>query len=138
MLCYKIKECSQWFPGKENEVADSLSRYDHICDQLFTSFHFSQIPDQIPHNFTISPLPPVIPSQFLAILQRLPAATKKRKAHQRSKIALGFDFKNPYKKSKFSVILSLTHPMTNKKSPSFPPSHKPFAKSSFLKLVSLL
>ena len=41
MLDNKIKEYSQWLPGKENEVADSLSRDDHICDQLLTSLLFS-------------------------------------------------------------------------------------------------
>ena len=71
------------------------------------------------------------------MLQRLPAATQQRESHQRSKIALGFDFKSSYKKSKSSMTLSLTHSQTNTRSPSFPPSHKPFAKPSFLKLVSL-
>ena len=91
----------------------------------------------MPHNFTISPLPPVIESRFLAMLQRLLAATQQREAQQRSKIALGFDFKSSYKKSKSSMTLSLTHSQTNTRSPSFPPSHNPFAKPSFLKLVSL-
>ena len=60
MLENTIKEYSQWFPRKENEVADSLSRDDHICDQQLTSLLFSQIPEQMSHNFKISLLPPVI------------------------------------------------------------------------------
>ena len=137
MLDYKIKEYSQWFPGKENEVVDSLSRDDHICDQLLTLLLFPQTPEQMPHNFTIFPLPPVIASQFLAIPHHFPAVTQQREEHQRRKIAHGFDFKNSYKKSMSSMTLSLIHSMTNKKSPSFLPLHKPFAKSSFLKLTSL-
>ena len=91
----------------------------------------------MPHNFKISPLPLVIESRFLAMLQRLPAATQQREAHQRSKIALGFDFRSSYKKSKSSMTLSLMRSPTNTRSPSFPPSPKPFAKPSFLKLISL-
>ena len=91
----------------------------------------------MPYNFKISPFPSVIELRFLAMMQRLSAATQQRKAHQRSKIALGFDFKSSYKKSKSSMILSLTRSPTNTRSPFFQPSHKPFDKPSFLKLVSL-
>ena len=137
MLDNTIKEYLQWFLGKENEVTDYLSRDDHICDQVLTSLLFSQIPEQMPHNFKLFPLSPVIESRFLAMLQRLLAATRQREAHHRSKIALGSDFRSSYKKSKSSMILSLTRSPTNTRSPFFPPSHKPFNKLSFLKLVSL-
>ena len=75
------------------------------------------------------------------MLQRMPATTQQREAHQRRKIALGFDFKSSYKKSKSSMTLSLMRSSTNTRSQSFPPSPKPFDnpfdKPSFLKLVSL-
>ena len=81
----------------------------------------------MPHNFKISPLPSVIESRCLAMLQRLPAATQQREARQRSKIALGFDFKSSYKKSKSNMTLSLTHSPTNTRSPSFLISQARFA-----------
>ena len=65
----ELKEYSQWFPGKENEVVDALSRDDHISDQQLTFLLFSIIPQKMSPNFKISPLPPVIVSTLLAILQ---------------------------------------------------------------------
>ena len=133
----ELKEYSQWFPGKENEVADSLSRDYHIIDQQLTFLLFSIILQQKPPNFKISPLPPVIVSTLLAILQWLSEATQQRKAHQRSRIALGFASKSFSNKSTFKRIPFSTLSPTSIKSPSSLPSPKPCAKQNFLQHVSL-
>ena len=40
MLDNQLRKYSQWFPGKENEGVDSLSRDDHISDNKLTLFSF--------------------------------------------------------------------------------------------------
>jgi hypothetical protein len=49
---------SKWFPGKENEVADSLSRDHHISNATIHSLLYSSFPGQMPLDFVICPLSP--------------------------------------------------------------------------------
>eukprot|EP00978_Attheya_sp_CCMP212_P044318 scaffold306800_cov28-Attheya_sp.AAC.1 len=40
----KIKIYSQWFPGKQNIIADSLSRDTHLSDEKILSLLFATSP----------------------------------------------------------------------------------------------
>ena len=57
-----IRDCSQWFPGKENIVADALSCEIFLSDLELTSLLCTTVPQQIHSNFKIVPLPNEISS----------------------------------------------------------------------------
>jgi hypothetical protein len=46
-----IREYSQWFPGKDNGVADSLSCYHDRSDNMLTPLFCTHCPSQIPEHF---------------------------------------------------------------------------------------
>ena len=48
MLENEIKDYSQWFKGKENEVADAFSRDDNRSDKDLTNILCSHVPEQMP------------------------------------------------------------------------------------------
>ena len=60
----KLCQFSQWFPGKENDVADRLSREHVWPDEFLTKYTLLLDPSfaQVPPTFQCSPLPPVITS----------------------------------------------------------------------------
>jgi hypothetical protein len=89
LMQYKIKDYSQWFPGVENEVADSLSRDHHINDNELTSIFFSKTPSQVTQEFKISPLPQEISSFLLSMLQSLPEGTQQQERHKTSNLCPG-------------------------------------------------
>ena len=53
----RIREYSQWFPGRSNQVSDALSRDDDRDDKELTKILKSCVPLQVPANFEIRPLP---------------------------------------------------------------------------------
>ena len=59
---HDIKSYSQWFPGKDNIVADSLSRNDDQTDTELTFILRKFAPHQMPPHFEIAPLPSEIAS----------------------------------------------------------------------------
>jgi hypothetical protein len=48
---------SQWFPGDENAISDSLSRDFNISTPDLTKLLVSSVPDQVPFGLKILPLP---------------------------------------------------------------------------------
>ena len=58
----KLCQFSQWFPGKENDIADRLSREHVWPDEFLTKYTLLLDPSykQVPPTFECSPLPPVI------------------------------------------------------------------------------
>ena len=89
LLENNIRDYSQWFPGVENEVADSLSRDFHISDANLTNLIFSSARSQTPSQFQISPLPQEIHLFLSSMLQTLPEATQQREKHKVSSLSLG-------------------------------------------------
>jgi hypothetical protein len=89
IMCHDSCLYSQWFCGKLNEVADSLSRDHHLSDtDLLTVLHCN-IPEQVPKDFKFYPLPPSVELKITTWLCSLPPATQSPAAPQRSKIATG-------------------------------------------------
>jgi hypothetical protein len=80
---------SQWFPGTDNTVPDSLSRDHHLSDTSQMSLLQRHCPDQVPLDFAIKPLPPEIVSLMTTWLHSLPASTQLPKVPHRSKLATG-------------------------------------------------
>jgi hypothetical protein len=77
---------SKWFPGKENEVADSLSRDHHLTNDALCPLLHSSFPEQTPPGFAIYPLPRKLCSQIMTWLRRLPPSSQSPKVPTRSGI----------------------------------------------------
>jgi len=86
-----IKEYSQWFEGKRNQVADALSReFDRTNDDLTNTLRLF-CPSQLPKHFEIVPLPIVIVSWLTSLLQKLPMKEQLQEKHTRAKLDCGDD-----------------------------------------------
>ena len=86
-----IKDYSQWFPGKENEVANALSRDDDRSDEELTKILRTFVPEQVPKHFTIVPLPNEIVSWLTSLLQMLPEKAQLQEKHTRTKLGRGVE-----------------------------------------------
>ena len=84
-----IREYSQWFPGKENCVADALSRDFHLSDVDLTHLILNNFSSQVPHSFHIVPLPSVIISWMTSLLLTLPVKAQYREVHMPTKLGHG-------------------------------------------------
>ncbi|KAI2489344.1 hypothetical protein MHU86_25257 [Fragilaria crotonensis] len=63
---------SQWFPGKENSVADVLSRDFALNDEEVSSLVFEKFAEQVPRSFRIVPLPEDVITSVGGLLRRQP------------------------------------------------------------------
>jgi hypothetical protein len=91
LLENNIKDYSQWFQGKANDVADALSRDDDRSDEELTHILRTYVPSQVPKHFSIVPLPNEISSWLISLLQRLPEKEQLRERHTRTKLGRGED-----------------------------------------------
>jgi hypothetical protein len=83
-----IKDYSQWFPGENNNVVDSLSCDFHLTDNELISYLRHYFPSQIPSIFKIVPLPNKIVSWLTSLLQLLPVNELFREEHMPTKTLL--------------------------------------------------
>ena len=88
-LDHEVKEYSQWFPGHENVIADSLSRDFHLSSNTLTLLLHSKFPTQLPPHFKIHPLPQEIVSWLSAWLRQMPELKQSPEQHQMSNLARG-------------------------------------------------
>lgn len=132
----KAKEYSQWFPGDENDVADSLSRDDHLSPSALTSLLRSCVPEQIPPLFEIAPLPKEIESWLSALLLRMPEATQSPERHQMSKLARGGGGASSSSESALNGTLSSMTGTRSCGSSSLELSPKPCERPGFLARMS--
>ena len=87
----KIRDCSQWFLGAKNNVADSLSRDFHLTDNKLISYLCHHFPSQIPSRFKIILLPNEIVSWLTSMLQLFPVNKRFREEHIPTKLSPGND-----------------------------------------------
>ncbi len=87
----EIWDYSQWFRGKDNNVADSLSRDFHLSDAELTSHITKQFLSQVTETFQIVPLPNEIISWMTSLLLTLPVNEQFKEAHIPTKLAPGGD-----------------------------------------------
>ena len=71
MMEARIKNYSQWFTGKYNDVSDALSQDDDRSDEELKIILRTFVPSQVPSHFEIVPLPNKISSWLISLLQRL-------------------------------------------------------------------
>jgi hypothetical protein len=95
---------SKWFPGKDNEVADSLSRDHHISNANLHSLLHSSFPEQMPPQFAICPLPQKLSLQITTWLRKLPPSSQSPKVPTRS--AIGTLFTTQSSSSGSSLIMT--------------------------------
>ena len=116
---------SQWFPGIENVLADSLSRDHHLTDQNFTAFLSLHIPKQLPQDFHLAPLPPEINSWLCSLLAKMPEKQDRRAPRKMSELAAGVDGGSSSKTSTSTTTPSSPHSPTHHTGPpSSVHSHK--------------
>jgi len=82
---------SQWFPGSQNSIADSLSRDFHIGSSNLANSLLSHFPEQAPFGLVILPVPPDIVSWLTSLLLKQPQKELWCKAPTQSKFAIGLD-----------------------------------------------
>ena len=80
---------SQWFEGKKNVEADSLSRDTQLSDLEQTNLLSSSPLCQLPANFRISPVPNEIASWVTSLARRLPVSKRINPGQHRSDLFLG-------------------------------------------------
>ena len=109
-LILKSKAClySQWFPGGENSVADSLSRDFHLNDSNLSKFLLSSVPNQVPFGLRIKRLPNEISCWLTSMLQNLPEKEQWSKEPQRSSLWLGRDIEPISNQSAYATTITST------------------------------
>jgi len=89
ILDHNIGLYSQWFPGDENDVGDSLSRDHHLSADAIVLMLSSAVPEQVPPGFGIKVLPPALVSQLTLWLRSLPRVKPPQTQPLRSKHGTG-------------------------------------------------
>jgi hypothetical protein len=89
-----IKGQSQWFPGKENSIADALSQDWHHDDKELISILRHHFPSQMPKHFVVSQIPSKINSWLTSLLQQLPMREQLRELHMTTQLNPGGDGPN--------------------------------------------
>ena len=122
LMAHGIKDYSQWFPGRENDVADALSRDDDRSDSELTHVLNTFVPSQLPQHFEIVPLPNEIVSWLTSLLLRLPVKKQLQEVHTRSKLGRGGVGRNTGARSASAMTPSLTPSHGANASDSWAPS----------------
>ena len=91
LLENSIKDYSQWFEGRKNQVADALSRDNDRSDEELTNILRSHVPSQMPEHFKIVPLPNEIVSWLTSLLLKLPVKKQLQEKHKPTRIGRGAD-----------------------------------------------
>ena len=128
---------SQWFLGKENVIADCLSRDTHLSDPdralLFSSF----FPPQNTPRFNRVTMPSVISKWVCSILRLQPKREQTLEQHTNSGLEIGVSGRSSLSSSALKAIdtLSLFPPLENLQSsaPSRPLSEKHFTRAADLR-----
>jgi hypothetical protein len=121
LLSVGIKDYSQWFPGKENDVSDALSRDDDRSNEELTNILRTFVPEQVPENFEIQPLPNEIVLWLTSVLQQLPVKEQLRERHTRTKLGRGGDGSNTSDPSELLRMSSSTDSAEDSASKSWAP-----------------
>jgi hypothetical protein len=131
LLTAGVKDYSQWFPGSENQVADSLSRDDDRSDDDLINIFRNFCPEQVPDHFKIAPLPNEIVSWVTSLLQKLPQKQQLHEQHSRTKLGRGGDGPIGATKSGSGTNPSLTPSHQTKELDYSGASRRPSAKDVF-------
>jgi hypothetical protein len=129
---------SKWFPGKENKVADSLSRDHHITNDILLPLLHSSFPQQMPRDFAICRLPRKLCSQITTWLRKLPPSSQSPKVPTRSAIGTLATTRGSLNGSNLTMTLSSTTLTPSVEPVSSGPSPMPTASEDFPLLRALI
>jgi hypothetical protein len=124
---------SQWFPGDENDIADSLSRDFNIPTQNLTKLLVSSVLNQVPFGLEILPIPTEISLWLICMLRNQPQKEQWSKAPQRSKLSLGNDISNTLFPLELQQITTSTDSTNHKNIESPALLHMPLEKEDFVR-----
>jgi hypothetical protein len=127
-----IRDYSQWFPGKENIIADALSREIHLTDTQLISLLRTSVPTQVPSNFKIVPLPSEISSWLTSLLLKLPVQEQFKEEHTLTTLDHGNDGQTTWHPSDSETISS-----SNLSTQSNAPTSLELSESQYEKADSL-
>ncbi|KAI2501757.1 hypothetical protein MHU86_12677 [Fragilaria crotonensis] len=130
-LTHEIDHYTQWFPGKENKVADMLSRDFALDDAALTDLITKNCSPFVPQNFRIIPLRPALISQIGGWLQLLPKTQLLPTQPVPSAIAAGAvtkDSSDESTESEEPFLKDSDEKRKQKRSPASPP---PFGTDGF-------
>ena len=85
-----IKNYSQWFRGKLNDVSNSLSQDDDQIDDKLINIYPTSCHSQVPGHFQIVPPLNEITSWLTALLRKLPVNQQYNEVHTQSKLWCGY------------------------------------------------
>ena len=130
-LTHEIDHYTQWFPGKENKVADMLSRDFALSDPKLTQLIHHNCSPFVPQTFRIIPLPQALRSQIGGWPQLLPRTQLLPTQPAPSAIAAGAATNGSSDKSESSwTLFSADSDEQSKQKPS-PLSPPPFGTDGF-------
>ena len=123
-----IAHYSQWFPGKENSVADSLSRDFFLDDVEIVSHLRKNFANQMPQHFRLIPLTAAMSSSVGGLLRLLPRTQQLPLEPVPSAAAIGPGSRSSSRQSVISETLSSGGSGSWKRSKSWPASPPPCAR----------
>jgi len=121
---------SQWIPGTENVVADSLSRDHHLSDLDLTNMLHLFASPQMHLNFHIYPLPADVTSKLISWLQSGLAPKDYKLTPKRSTLALSLAGSPSSLPSASPMMPSSQHSSPTNAPGSSVPLHTPFVQPS--------
>lgn len=133
---HNIKEYSQWFPGKKNNIADSLSRDFDLDDAELSKYLHLHYPSQLPPHFQVVRIPSEIESWLTSLLLRLPVKEQLRELHMTTRQEPIDDGKSTSSPSVSGTTPSSTISQDVNGTSSSAPSPQQFEKEDFQAILS--
>ena len=128
---HDIKEYSQWFPGKKNNVADSLSWDFDLDETKISKYLHLHFPSQLPPHFQVVPLPNKIESWLISLLLQLPVKEQLQEPHTKTRPEPNGDGTSTSSQSVSNMTPSWTHSPDVNKTSSSAPSSQQFKQDDF-------
>ena len=136
VLDHELTMYSQWFPGKDNVIADCLSRDTHLSDTDRIGLLSSFFPQQNTPRFRRVKIPKVISAWVCSILRLLPKRKQTLERHRNSGLEIGGNGRSSLSSSALEAIdtWTLFPPLENLQS-SAPLRHS--SEQHFIRAVDL-
>jgi hypothetical protein len=133
---HNIKEYSQWFPGKKNNVANSLSWDFDLDETEISKYLHLHYPSQLPPHFQVVPLPNELESWLISLLLQLPMKEQLREPHTKTRPEPNGDGMSTSSQSVSSMTSTWTHSPDVNETSSSAPSPQQFGKDNFQATLS--
>jgi hypothetical protein len=133
---HNIKGYLQWFLGKKNNVADTLSWDFNLSNAELTKALCLHCPSQLPPHFQVVPLPSKIELWLTSLLLQPPVKEHLQEQHMKTKLDPTDDRSNASTQLASPVTLSLTDLTDATKTSSFAPLQQLSEKEDFQATLS--